>query len=316
MEKENSIKNDSNTMPSFLKKNKMKLGGEENDKIFIANNSENNAQNTKDQVKFLFPDLSNNDINNVLERAEYNIEKTIELLKELKQEQRKNLEAKCPKLTTKRIKKRNYNDFMQSIKDKQDNDKKVINNNTSNINNNINNNISEIKENEINNNQINQIQSNNNSNDSNNNINLLMNSLDDEKKNLINRQMDFLLDKFSKMKDISELKNLLTEIGFPTKKEDIEKNKINVDEIKKQLDEKLMANKEEKKRVVNLYKKYAKTCDEIKEKEEKIEELNNTLVNLIGIETDQKIRKEYYENELQDNNNNYNDFLNGPREGY
>ena len=57
-----------------------------------------------------------------------------------------------------------------------------------------------------------------------------MNSLDDEKKNLINRQMDFLLDKFSKMKDISELKNLLTEIGFPTKKEDIEKNKINVDE--------------------------------------------------------------------------------------
>ena len=277
MEKENSIKNDSNTMPSILKKNKMKLGGEENDKIFITNNSENNTQNTKDQVKFLFPDLSNNDINNVLERAEYNIEKTIELLKELKQEQRKNLEAKCPKLTTKRIKKRNYNDFMQSIKDKQDNDKKVINNNTS---------------------------------------NLLMNSLDDEKKNLINRQMDFLLDKFSKMKDISELKNLLTEIGFPTKKEDIEKNKINVDEIKKQLDEKLMANKEEKKRVVNLYKKYAKTCDEIKEKEEKIEELNNTLVNLIGIETDQKIRKEYYENELQDNNNNYNDFLNGPREGY
>ena len=133
MEKENSIKNDSNTMPSILKKNKMKLGGEENDKIFITNNSENNAQNTKDQVKFLFPDLSNNDINNVLERAEYNIEKTIELLKELKQEQRKNLEAKCPKLTTKRIKKRNYNDFMQSIKDKQDNDKKVINNNTSKI---------------------------------------------------------------------------------------------------------------------------------------------------------------------------------------
>ena len=39
MEKENSIKNDSNTMPSFLKKNKMKLGGEENDKIFITNNS-------------------------------------------------------------------------------------------------------------------------------------------------------------------------------------------------------------------------------------------------------------------------------------
>ena len=82
-------------METRNQKNRMKLGGEENSKLFILNNSEinndskNNAQNTKDQVKFLFPDLSNNDLTSVLERSEYNIEKTIELLRELKQEQKK-----------------------------------------------------------------------------------------------------------------------------------------------------------------------------------------------------------------------------------
>ena len=140
--------------------------------------------------------------------------------------------------------------------------------------------------------------------------------LPEEKKDLINRQIDFLLDKFSKMKDISELKALLTEIGFPTEKEEINKNQINNDEIRKKLDEKLKANQDKRNTIVALYKKYEKTCEEIKQKEEKIEELNNTYVNLLGIETDQKIRKEYYENELQDNENCFNNnYLNGPKEG-
>ena len=311
------------------KKNKMKLGGEENSNLLILNNpeinSKNNVQNTKDKVKFLFPDLSNNDVSNVLERAEYNIEKTIELLRELKQEQKKNIEEKDPKSKmTKRIRKRNYNEFTQSIKDNQENAKKEIlnnnNNNAMNIDNNITN---EIKEKEVNNNQINQnqnhIQSNDNNinenNNNNDNINLLINKLDDQTKDLINRQIDFLLDKFSKMKDISELKNLLTEIGFPTEKEEINKNKINDDEIRKKLDEKLKANQDQRNRIVTLYKKYTKTCEEIKQKEEKIEELNNTYVNLLGIETDQKIRKELYESELQDNENCFNNYLNGPKEG-
>ena len=311
---------------------KMKLGDEENSKLFILNNpeinndSKNNVQYTKDKVKFLFPDLSNNDLSNVLERAEYNIEKTIELLRELKQEQKKNLEEKNPKpKTNKRTRKRNYNELAQSFKDNQDNTKKEILNNNNNMNNNMNidNNITnEIKENEkeLNNNQINQtqIQSNDNNineNNNNDNINLLINKLEDEKKDLINRQIDFLLDKFSKMKDISELKNLLTEIGFPTEKEEINKNKINDDEIRKKLDEKLKANQEQRNRIVALYKKYTKTCEEIKQKEEKIEELNNTYVNLLGIETDQKIRKEFYENELKENENCFNNYLNGPKEG-
>ena len=306
---------------------KMKLGDEENSKLFILNNpeinndSKNNVQYTKDKVKFLFPDLSNNDLSNVLERAEYNIEKTIELLRELKQEQKKNLEEKNPKpKTNKRTRKRNYNELAQSFKDNQDNTKKeILNNNNMNIDNNITN---EIKENEkeLNNNQINQtqIQSNDNNineNNNNDNSNLLINKLEDEKKDLINRQIDFLLDKFSKMKDISELKNLLTEIGFPTEKEEINKNKINDDEIRKKLDEKLKANQEQRNRIVALYKKYTKTCEEIKQKEEKIEELNNTYVNLLGIETDQKIRKEFYENELKENENCFNNYLNGPKEG-
>ena len=232
---------------------------------------------------------------------------------------KKNLEEKNPKpKINKRTRKRNYNEFTQSIKDNQDilNNNNIINN--MNIDNNITNDIKDKeKEKEVNNNQINQtqtqIQSNDNSN--NDNINLLLNKLEDEKKDLINRQIDFLLDRFSKMKDISELKDLLIEIGFPTEKEEINKNKINDDEIRKKLDEKLKANQDQRNRIVALYKKYTKTCEEIKQKEEKIEELNNTYVNLLGIETDQKIRKERYENELQDYDNCFNNYLNGPKEG-
>ena len=156
-------------METRNQKNKMKLGGEENSKLFILNNSEinndskNNAQNTKDQVKFLFPDLSNNDLTSVLERSEYNIEKTIELLRELKQEQKKNLEEKNPKpKINKRTRKRNYNEFTQSIKDNQDilNNNNIINN--MNIDNNITNDIKDKeKEKEVNNNQINQTQTQN-----------------------------------------------------------------------------------------------------------------------------------------------------------
>ena len=89
------MKNEQVAIPNFFKMNKIKLGGEENDKIFIAantgkNNDQNdNVKNTAEKVKFLFPDLSPNDIKNVLERAEYNIEKTIDLIRELKQEQKK-----------------------------------------------------------------------------------------------------------------------------------------------------------------------------------------------------------------------------------
>ena len=87
-------------------------------------------------------------------------------------------------------------------------------------------------------NQIKQTQSNDESNEkdsNNNNIenNSIINNLDEEKKNLINSQIDYLLNKFSKMNNISELKKLLTEIGFPLEKEEQDKENINIMELQK-----------------------------------------------------------------------------------
>ena len=91
MENENSMNKENFKMPYFFKMNKIKIGGEENDKLFQSNQNQiKTNENTRERVQFLFPDLSQQDVKQVLERAEYNIEKTIELLKLLKQEQRRN----------------------------------------------------------------------------------------------------------------------------------------------------------------------------------------------------------------------------------
>ena len=295
------------TIPNFFKFNKMKLGGEENKKLFVANSNLNNPQNkeidTTERFKFLFPDLSQQDMKTVLERAEYNIEKSIELLKEIKQEKNKNL---APRLD-KKAKKRTYLESIQKIPDQPEEKNRNIN-----IGNNQeqNNNEKEPKNNDINiNNSI-------NNNNENNNSQLIAN-LDEDKKNLINEQMNYLLNKFSKMKDKSELKNLLTEIGFPLIKQDPEKERIKNSELEKQLQEKLKTNDTQRKTIINLYNKYKETDEQIKQKEKKIEELSDTLVNLIGVETEQKLRKERLENELKEYENieNDNNFFNGPKEG-
>ena len=303
------------TIPNFFKFNKMKLGGEEKDKLIASNpklntNSQNKEINTTERFKFLFPDLSQQDMKTVLERAEYNIEKSIELLKEIKQEKNKNL---APRLG-KKAKKRTYLESIQKIPDQPEEKNRNINNNI-NIGNNQeqNNNEKEPKNNDIN------ININNNSinnNNENNNSQLIAN-LDEEKKNLINEQMNYLLNKFSKMKDKSELKNLLTEIGFPLIKQDPEKERIKNSELEKQLQEKLKTNDTQRKTIINLYNKYEETSEQIKQKEKKIEELSDTLVNLIGVETEQKLRKERLENELKEYENieNDNNFFNGPKEG-
>ena len=110
MENENSMNKEHFKMPYFFKMNKIKIGGEENDKLFQSNQNQiKTNENKRERVQFLFPDLSQQDVKQVLERAEYNIEKTIELLKLLKQEQRRK-ETKndlIPKYPRK-IKKRNY----------------------------------------------------------------------------------------------------------------------------------------------------------------------------------------------------------------
>ena len=302
------------TIPNFFIFFKMKLGGEENKKLFVANpklnNSQNKEINTTERFKFLFPDLSQQDMKTVLERAEYNIEKSIELLKEIKQEKNKNL---APRLG-KKAKKRTYLESIQKIPDQPEEKNRNINNNI-NIGNNQeqNNNEKEPKNNDIN------ININNNSinnNNENNNSQLIAN-LDEEKKNLINEQMNYLLNKFSKMKDKSELKNLLTEIGFPLIKQDPEKERIKNSELEKQLQEKLKTNDTQRKTIINLYNKYKETSEQIKQKEKKIEELSDTLVNLIDVETEQKLRKERLENELKEYENieNDNNFFNGPKEG-
>lgn len=331
MEQKNFNKSHNSTIPSFFKTNKMKVGKEENEKLFSLNQNNNNdskdiVENTTEKVKFLFPDLSTKDVKNVLERAEYNIEKTIELLKELKKEQKKKSENNNNSNTSrfgKKVKKRNYLEFIQKIKDKTENKNEINNNVNDNINSNVNStNIQNKNQENKEINQIKQTQSNDESNekDSNNNIenNSIINNLDEEKKNLINSQIDYLLNKFSKMNNISELKKLLTEIGFPLEKEEQDKENINIMELQKKLDEKVNTNSDIKNKIVSLYKKYEKTCVDIKQKQDKIEELSNTLGNLIDTETDQKIRKERLEKELKDSENSIfnNNNFNGPKEGY
>ena len=332
MEQKNFNKSHNSTIPSFFKTNKMKLGKEENEKLFSLNQNNNNdskdiVENTTEKVKFLFPDLSTKDVKNVLERAEYNIEKTIEFLKELKKEQKKKSENNNNSNTSrfgKKVKKRNYLEFIQKIKDKTENKNEINNNVNDNINSNVHStNIQNKNQENKEINQIKQTQSNDESNEkdsNNNNIenNSIINNLDEEKKNLINSQIDYLLNKFSKMNNISELKKLLTEIGFPLEKEEQDKENINIMELQKKLDEKVNTNSDIKNKIVSLYKKYEKTCVDIKQKQDKIEELSNTLGNLIDTETDQKIRKERLEKELKDSENSIfnNNNFNGPKEGY
>ena len=332
MEQKNFNKSHNSTIPSFFKTNKMKLGKEENEKLFSLKQNNNNdskdiVENTTEKVKFLFPDLSTKDVKNVLERAEYNIEKTIELLKELKKEQKKKSENNNNSNTSrfgKKVKKRNYLEFIQKIKDKTENKNEINNNVNDNINSNVHStNIQNKNQENKEINQIKQTQSNDESNEkdsNNNNIenNSIINNLDEEKKNLINSQIDYLLNKFSKMNNISELKKLLTEIGFPLEKEEQDKENINIMELQKKLDEKVNTNSDIKNKIVSLYKKYEKTCVDIKQKQDKIEELSNTLGNLIDTETDQKIRKERLEKELKDSENSIfnNNNFNGPKEGY
>ena len=332
MEQKNFNKSHNSTIPSFFKTNKMKLGKEENEKLFSLNQNNNNdskdiVENTTEKVKFLFPDLSTKDVKNVLERAEYNIEKTIELLKELKKEQKKKSENNNNSNTSrfgKKVKKRNYLEFIQKIKDKTENKNEINNNVNDDINSNVHStNIQNKNQENKEINQIKQTQSNDESNEkdsNNNNIenNSIINNLDEEKKNLINSQIDYLLNKFSKMNNISELKKLLTEIGFPLEKEEQDKENINIMELQKKLDEKVNTNSDIKNKIVSLYKKYEKTCVDIKQKQDKIEELSNTLGNLIDTETDQKIRKERLEKELKDSENSIfnNNNFNGPKEGY
>ena len=331
MEQKNFNKSHNSTIPSFFKTNKMKVGKEENEKLFSLNQNNNNdskdiVENTTEKVKFLFPDLSTKDVKNVLERAEYNIEKTIELLKELKKEQKKKSENNNSNTSRfgKKVKKRNYLEFIQKIKDKTENKNEINNNVNDNINSNVHStNIQNKNQENKEINQIKQTQSNDESNEkdsNNNNIenNSIINNLDEEKKNLINSQIDYLLNKFSKMNNISELKKLLTEIGFPLEKEEQDKENINIMELQKKLDEKVNTNSDIKNKIVSLYKKYEKTCVDIKQKQDKIEELSNTLGNLIDTETDQKIRKERLEKELKDSENSIfnNNNFNGPKEGY
>ena len=332
MEQKNFNKSHDSTIPSFFKTNKMKVGKEENEKLFSLNQNNNNdskdiVENTTEKVKFLFPDLSTKDVKNVLERAEYNIEKTIELLKELKKEQKKKSENNNNSNTSrfgKKVKKRNYLEFIQKIKDKTENKNEINNNVNDDINSNVHStNIQNKNQENKEINQIKQTQSNDESNEkdsNNNNIenNSIINNLDEEKKNLINSQIDYLLNKFSKMNNISELKKLLTEIGFPLEKEEQDKENINIMELQKKLDEKVNTNSDIKNKIVSLYKKYEKTCVDIKQKQDKIEELSNTLGNLIDTETDQKIRKERLEKELKDSENSIfnNNNFNGPKEGY
>ena len=360
MEENNNPKENS-TVSQFFNKKKLKLGGEEN-KIPIPinnkdiNNDANNPQNTKEKMQFLFPNLPPEEINNVLERAEYNIEKAIILIKELKEQKDKkdnlNKDNVINPKKKKGIIKRNYNCMIEKEKEflknqiepnvcQNTNKTNTLNNTSNNININENKGDDDISTNpNIRNNNINMNNSNNNnetennindekikdinSNNNDNNVETINNNIhiDEGKRNLINRQIQYLIVKFSEMTDISQLKNLLKEIGFPVNNDNKE-NKENNDESEnnkliEKLNEKVKINKEEKKFIINQYNKHNSICKLIKQKEEKIDELTSSLVNLIDAESEQKMREEEYKNELTEyikllyNDNSFN----FPREDY
>ena len=209
MEAKNAIM-ENNAIPQFLKNNKLKIGGEENNPIVVNNNikdESNKEQNTKEKMQFLFPNLPPEEINKVLERTEYNIEKAISLIKELKQQKKLNtLENPIKNENSKKrrkfrgIYKRNYisciqkkrtvyqnntdNSSTQRLPANPQNNLNTINNNNTNINNTINtiNSNNEIRNipnanansntniNTINNNNINSINIISNSNNNNANI--------------------------------------------------------------------------------------------------------------------------------------------------
>ena len=361
MEANNTIM-ENNTIPQFLKTNKLKIGGEENNPIVINNNikdESNKEQNTKEKMQFLFPNLPPEEINKVLERTEFNIEKAISLIRELRQQKKLNtLENPIKNENSKKrrkfkgIYKRNYisciqkkqtncqnntdNVSTQRLPTNSQNNLSTINNNNTNNNNTINeinnlpnaNSISNNTNKSINtinipnNNNANSHEGNtnennvgdaniSNNNERNNESHSNNKSLDERRTNLIKRQIDFLVKEFSKMNDISQLKKLLTEIGFPVTKE--EKKIENLEEI---LKEKIKSNQEEKHFIVNQYKKHNAICEKIKEKEDKIDELTCSLANLIEAESDQKIREAKYRNELMEYARAQNDNFYNPTEDY
>ena len=376
-------------IPDFFKNREIKRGGEEDNQPISLNininDMNNNPENTKTRMQFLFPKIPKEEINNVLERTGYNIEKAVILIKELKEQKNKTngLENKKGKI----VQKRNYNSVIEkesnilknkevkpdniSINNKQNiplnssnniistntykntNDNNInnlniqtkyknensniINNNNTNNPNRIND-ISTQQENKINPVQETHLNPNNNNintektdiaednsinnaekpeeNEDSNNI-----ILDEEKKNKINQQINYLLDKFARMNDISQLKSLLKEIGFPEKEENKDKEKEENDKNKliEIIKEKIENNEKERKYIISQYTKYNGISKLIKQKEDKIDELTSSLGNLIEKESEQKMREEDYKNELKEYSNiyknNYNNF-NDPREGY
>ena len=350
MEKnEKSIEN--STVPHFYKNIKLKMGGEEEYKPAVMRNNineiNNNVQKAKERIQFLFPNLPPEDINKILEKSGNNIEQAINLIKELKtQKNQTNSSANLNQKRLRGIVKRNYNTLIQqdniqnqndinksnnpniiiehSIENKYSNNNIVENKNhieqTISINDSNNNNKNDIiNEEKKENNYVQEInlnKNNDNNNQENKEIKNNDNSLDENTRNLINEQINYLLNKFNGMTDITELKNLLKEIGFPLEKENNEKNDIN--KLEEELKEKIKNNQEERKFIINQYNKHNNFCKLIKLKEEKIDELTSSLGNLIDTESEQKMREEEYKNELVEllnvlkQNNNFN----SPREGY
>ena len=366
---ENNKYMENSTIPHSFKKNELKLGGEEYNKPIIMNNNindiNNNVENTKERIQFLFPNLSPTNIKEILERSENNIEKAIILIMQIENQKKLN-NSKNPmnqELDNKRkqqkgINKRNYNSIIQQDKNTNEineiinhiqvppnqniNKNEIINHVLVSPNQNIYKNVNQINlaknpmsntymNNKLNsdiniqNNKIDLVQHNNLNNnnelrnkDENSNID---NSIDETKTNLLNNQVQFLMRQFSQMTDISELKQLLKEIGFPEKIENNENNENSANDNNKLaeiLKEKVASNKEEKEFIKNQYKKYNDVLGEIEKNEEKIEELTSTLGNLIDAECEQKMREEKYKNEILEfvRIMNENNTFNNPREGY
>lgn len=120
-EKERRNINNFSCIPKIFKNNKLKKCSEEFSEN-IRYNISTDEQTTKEKISFLFPNLPEESINNILERSENNIERAISLIKNLKNEELKlnNLtnpetkESGQKRKLIRGIRKRNYNDLIKN----------------------------------------------------------------------------------------------------------------------------------------------------------------------------------------------------------
>lgn len=342
-------------MTKYCKGGRMKLGNESTNNNKISNESQITEQNPQEKLKYIFPSLPQEEIDNILGRCENNIEKAISLVKNIK-----NKGLKLNKLTNpvtkennekrrlkRGIKKRNYFSSIENdpyLKNENTNNPTTTGNNKeqskihdTNVsishNNNPsnvfiepnNNNIAKINENQLrknnynvhNNNVLTEKKLENQKNNNNNESNILNNN----NNNSLDMQRTELIKRqvnylIGKFKEMNNIQELKDLLTMIGFPVVKEES---IESMEEKLGKKIKINQNEKDSIVQKYKEFTETEQIIEEQKEKIEKLTDTLGNLIDIESLQKLREVRLKNEwneLINNNQENNDFYGGAKEGY